>query len=355
MRVPALLVAVPAFLDLARPPGAGAEGVEREIVVRGETRSYLIHVPATWNRSRPLPVLFVFHGTGSDAESMVRATGFDALSDAEPMLVVYPRATGRVKRYEVDPPAGRTSADVELVDAILARLRERFPLDARRIWATGFSNGAALCYRLLVEGKGHEWSGGPGGTISRAILDFLTQHPQAGRALPGPAANRLVGTRFGSLNGLRWLAREGGPVSVAVQPLTLLRWWTNACPHCVASVPVLARLEERYRARGLKLVAVYHPKGMRLGDEAARAHLQGLGFQGAIAFDDHWTKYIELRDRGGLRQATSISVLVDAGGIVRWVNPGPRIEAGSSDLAALDALLDRLLPPAAPQGATPLR
>lgn len=451
MRVPVLLVAVLVVLALARPPGAGAESVEREIAVRGETRSYLIHVPATWDRSRPLPVLFVFHGAGSDAESMVRATGFDALSDAAPMLVVYPRATGRVKRYEVDPPAGRTSADVELVDAILARLRERFPLDARRIWATGFSNGAALCYRLaaerpdvlaaiapvagylptlerpgpvvpipllhvhgtadprvpapgsagsavetwarwneatrrlperrepdpggfmlrrqafagpsprsdtellLVEGKGHEWSGGPGGTISRAILEFLARHPQAERALPGPAANRLVGTPFGSLNGLRWPAREGGPESVAAHPLTLLRWWTNACPHCVASVPALARLEERYRARGLRLVAVYHPKGMRLGDEAAQAYLQRLGFQGAIAFDDRWTKYIELRDRGGLQQATSISVLVDAGGNVRWVHPGPRIEAGSSDLAALDALLDRLLPPAAPQRPTPLR
>lgn len=472
MRAPLPLVAVLLVLGLARPPDAQAEGVEREIVVRGEARSYRIHVPSTWDRARPIPVLLVFHGAGSDAESMVRATGFDALADATPMLVVYPRAPGRTRRYDVDPPAGRTSADVELVDALLARLRGRFPVDGQRIWATGFSNGAALCYRLaaerpgvlaaiapvagylpalgraapsaptpllhvhgtadtrvpppspagsagtvdsafqtwarwneatrplperresdpsglvlrrqalagasprsdtellLVEGRGHEWSGGPGGPISRAILAFLTQHPQAPQALqalpgspatqppppqgaptrPGPAARGLVGAPLGSLDALRWLTPKGGPASIAAQPLTLFRWWTNACPHCVASLPVLARLEDRYRARGLRLVAVYHPKGRRLGDEAARAYARGLGVRGALAFDDRWTKYAELRDRGGLRQATSISVLVDASGTVRWVHPGPRLEAGSRDLAELEALLERLLPPATSTG-----
>jgi len=450
-------------------PRVSAEPVSREIVVGGATRSYLLSVPAAWDRVRPLPVLFVFHGAGSDAESMVRATGFDALSETTPMLVVYPRAPERVKRYEVDPPAGRLSADVEFVDALLARLRERFPIDAQRIWATGFSNGAALCYRLaaerpqviaaiapvagylpdlsrtaagvpvplpvpllhvhgsadgrvgaptsavatwarrnaatrgpvadvlpgtgalvvrrtaytgatprsdasllLIEGEGHVWSGGPGGPISRAILEFLGTHPHDAarpaaapaapappttRAQPAPrdAAQPLVGTPFGSTASLRWLTPEGAPVAFSAQRLTLLRWWTNACPHCVGSVPALAGLEARYRARGLRMVGVYHPKGARLSDTAARDYAARLGFSGALAFDDRWTKYLELRDRGGLRKATSITVLVDSEGIVRWVHPGPRIDPGSADLAALDAALDRMLPAAAHAGPPPAR
>ena len=209
---------------------------------------------------------------------MVAATGFDAAAEADPMLVVYPKAPARTKRYDVDPPAGRESADVRFVDALLVRLRERFPVDGRRIFATGFSNGAALCYRLaaersgvfaavapvagyvpsslvrrpdagpvpllhvhgtadgrvhasaprpggsdafsawargtapiaaqaisesrgpeglalrrvafsgptprsdthllLVEGEGHVWSGGPGGSVSRAVLEFFASHPR---------------------------------------------------------------------------------------------------------------------------------------------------------------------------------
>ena len=114
---------------LGAAPPARAETVERTIEVGGTTRRYLIHAPAGWDGVRPLPVLFVFHGAGSDAESMVRATGFDALADASPMLVVYPRAPAGVLRYDVDPPAGRVSADVLLVDALLARMRARFPLE----------------------------------------------------------------------------------------------------------------------------------------------------------------------------------------------------------------------------------
>ena len=90
--------------------------MDREIDVDGVARSYRIHVPASWDRKKPIPVLLVFHGAGSDAESMVRATGFDEAAETANALVVYPRAPLRTKRYDVDPPAGRTSADVRFVE-----------------------------------------------------------------------------------------------------------------------------------------------------------------------------------------------------------------------------------------------
>jgi polyhydroxybutyrate depolymerase len=137
--------AFPAARAEAAPP------VERTIEVGRATRAYLISVPASWDRKSPVPVVFVFHGAGSDSESMVRATGFDATAETSHAVVVYPRAAGRGRRYDVDPPAGRTSEDVLLFDALLARLKERFPVDARRVFATGFSNGAAFCYRLAAD------------------------------------------------------------------------------------------------------------------------------------------------------------------------------------------------------------
>lgn len=438
-------LAVAATILAAFGRRAGAEAVERRIDVDGVPRTYRIHVPATWDRVRPLPVLFVFHGAGGDPESM-RPTGFEDLAAGTNMLVVYPAAIGPGRRYDVEPAPGRNSADVRFVDALLARLRERFPVDDARIWATGFSNGAAFCYRLaverfgviaaiapvagylpglpearlagpvptlhvhgaaddvvgssgapsfaeatvatwaarngartrrapvaltgtgglvvrktafegatgrsdtqllLVEGVGHAWPGAPGGPVTRAILDFFLAHPR-----PAPATrpeNPLVGKPFGSTAALRWSA----PVSVSGQPLTLFRWWTNRCPHCTASLPVLAGVAERWRARGLEIVAVYHPKGAPLSDARAGEVARGLGFSGTLAFDDRWTKLDEMRRAGGLGEATSISILVDREGIIRWVHPGPRIEAGSADLLDLEATLERLLPPTAPRDATP--
>lgn len=145
-------VALAALAMGATPRASGAdETVEREIDVGGIVRSYRISVPATWDRKSPIPIVLVFHGWGSDPENMVDSTGFDAMVATRHALVVYPRAVRAAKRFEVDPPEGRTSGDVLFVDALLARLRERFVLDERRIFATGFSNGASFCYRLASD------------------------------------------------------------------------------------------------------------------------------------------------------------------------------------------------------------
>src|SRR5207247_4852945 len=106
MRTLAALLSLALLPWAPSPPRAEAASVERTIVVNGVPRSYLVHVPPTWDRVRPIPLLFVFHGAGSDAESMVRATGFEALAAETHLLVVYPRAPASTLRYDVDPPAG---------------------------------------------------------------------------------------------------------------------------------------------------------------------------------------------------------------------------------------------------------
>jgi polyhydroxybutyrate depolymerase len=111
--------------------------------VDGVRRGYRLHVPASWDRTQPVPLLLVFHGAGSDAADIAYGSGFDAFADAAPMLVAYPEALGG--RFDVDPPAGRASGDVRFVDLLVEQLRARFPVDARRIYASGFSNGAAFC------------------------------------------------------------------------------------------------------------------------------------------------------------------------------------------------------------------
>ena len=137
----------------SRNASAG-DAVEREIVVGRLTRSYLISVPSTWDGKQPIAVMFVFHGSGSDPENMVEATGFGAMAEARPAIVVYPRGLKPDQRFDVDPPAGTVSADVLFFDALLARLRARFLIDDRRVFATGFSNGAAFCYRLATDRPG---------------------------------------------------------------------------------------------------------------------------------------------------------------------------------------------------------
>lgn len=154
-------------------------------------------------------------------------------------------------------------------------------------------------------------------------------------SLPPVRAHALLGTRI-DLSGLRWL----DPVTAhdfAAHRLTLLRWWTVQCPFCADSLPALATLGERFGPRGLALVGVFHAKQPRPpADRDVVAAARARGFAGAIAGDDRWRLLESLRSHGGLEVATSISVLCDDRGIVRWVNTGPRLHP-SSDPAHGDA------------------
>jgi polyhydroxybutyrate depolymerase len=130
---------------------------ERTLTVDAVERSYLLHIPPNVPAGQPLPVVLVFHGFSGTGGSMLVATGFNSLSDTFGFLAVYPNGLG---------PAGATSwnaggccgySDQNQIDeaafvrAILADLGALATIDPKRIYATGFSNGAMLSYRLGCE------------------------------------------------------------------------------------------------------------------------------------------------------------------------------------------------------------
>ena len=128
--------------------------------------------------------------------------------------------------------------------------------------------------------------------------------------------------------------------------------WTDTCPHCEASLPGIEALRRKHADRGLAVVAVYHPKPPRAVDpEAVVQQAADRGYDGVVAIDRDWS---ELRraylDAGG-RRATSISILVDAKGIVRFLHPGPRVYPSddpasaqeNADFQLLDKAIESLL------------
>lgn len=228
------LISIGALTLGSAASAAPQANVERQIEVGGSLRSYVIHVPSTWDRAKAIPVLFAFHGAGSSPEDLIRGAGFDALADQKPMLVVYPRAPRNVGRFDVDPPAGRVSADVMLVDALLERLRGRFLLDERRIFAVGFSNGAAFCYRLAAERP----------QVIAAIspcAGYLPTLTRSTSAIPVPLLH-VHGAADDRVSGPGLLADPESPVAVWA------RW--NGCTHGpdVSPVADLGRLTAKRAA-----------------------------------------------------------------------------------------------------------
>jgi thiol-disulfide isomerase/thioredoxin len=121
----------------------------------------------------------------------------------------------------------------------------------------------------------------------------------------------------------RWLNTEKNQPLDTAGSVTLYRWWTDTCPYCAATLPAIEKLGATYGPKGLKIVAVYHPKPPReVTDQSVRDAAGRIGYQGAIAIDADWAQLRKLYLSTGKRGATSVSFLVDRSGVIRFVHPG---------------------------------
>ncbi|MGD0807512.1 MAG: PHB depolymerase family esterase [Anaerolineales bacterium] len=130
---------------------------ERALTVDGMERSYFLHVPSDLAADQPVPLVLIFHGFSGTGESMAITTGFDDLADTYGFLVVYPNGMGPVgaTSWNAGGCCGYAESnnldEAAFVRKIISDLQTGARIDPKRIYATGFSNGAFLTYRLGCE------------------------------------------------------------------------------------------------------------------------------------------------------------------------------------------------------------
>jgi polyhydroxybutyrate depolymerase len=127
-----------------------ADDAPGSIVSGGITRDYWVHVPASYDATRPTALVLVFHGGGGEARGMARLSGMDDVSDRHGFIAVYPQGIDRQWKD------GRTQAlsgndDVAFISSLIAALETRYRIDPNRVYATGISNGAFFSFRLACD------------------------------------------------------------------------------------------------------------------------------------------------------------------------------------------------------------
>jgi len=123
------------------------------LVFNGANRTFYVHLPAGYDRKTPLPLIFAFHGGGGKADMMNKLTNLNALADEKKVIVVYPAG---LKRHWNDGRgvAGRDIDDVGFIAALLKQLENDYPIDSKRIYATGISNGGFFSQYLAIKMPG---------------------------------------------------------------------------------------------------------------------------------------------------------------------------------------------------------
>jgi polyhydroxybutyrate depolymerase len=126
----------------------------RSMTIGEQNRSYLVHIPPTYKPNRAAPVVLVFHSAVMNGPMMARFTGLSEKSDESGFVVVYPNGTGRsnfLLFWDAGGVRSQPSDDVGFVAKLLDDLATVVNVNPARVYATGMSNGAMMCYRLASE------------------------------------------------------------------------------------------------------------------------------------------------------------------------------------------------------------
>ena len=135
------------------PPSSLQPGdTKKTITVGGVERTYLLHVPPGYTGASPVPLVFDFHPKSVDAATWTLATSWASVSDKNSFILVRPDGYGETWNVgRCCDPAMSMVDDVAFVRAMVAELEGAACIDAKRIYASGCSNGGGMSYKLACD------------------------------------------------------------------------------------------------------------------------------------------------------------------------------------------------------------
>jgi polyhydroxybutyrate depolymerase len=121
----------------------------------GLDRTWRVYVPTSLPAGVAAPLVIGLHGgTGSGAQ-FENTTSMDSEAEAGRFIAVYPDGTGALRTWNGGNCCGYAVAadvdDVGFISALIDNVAHNFPIDTKRVYAVGHSNGAIMALRLACE------------------------------------------------------------------------------------------------------------------------------------------------------------------------------------------------------------
>jgi polyhydroxybutyrate depolymerase len=138
----------------------------------GMERDYRLHVPPAAASGKPLPLVLNLHGATQNAQLEEITSDMDPNADMNGYLVAYPNGTRISKVLTPDPvaknaqygwnagmccglPVTKHINDVGFLLKVISDIAAKTPVDLRRVYMTGISNGGMMAYAMAAEASGH--------------------------------------------------------------------------------------------------------------------------------------------------------------------------------------------------------
>ncbi len=145
--------------DAAQSPCTGtglrAGNSNLSIPFGGETRTYVMHVPASYTGKTRVPLVIDMHGANNGPQQEIGGSGWLQKGDAVGFVTIFPQAPGGswnagtcCAPNGAPPLQTSTADDVGFIRAVVNKTAQDGCIDLKRVYAVGLSNGGLMSYRL---------------------------------------------------------------------------------------------------------------------------------------------------------------------------------------------------------------
>ena len=146
------IVSLIAFIGLAFT-GYSQQTITATITHDALQREYILYVPANYTGSAAVPLVFNFHGYGSNATEQMWYGDFRSIADTANFIIVHPNGMldGNGTTHFNVGWGGSTIDDLGFVSALLDSISADYNINPDRVYSTGMSNGGFMSYHLACQ------------------------------------------------------------------------------------------------------------------------------------------------------------------------------------------------------------
>ncbi len=134
------------------PPGDYVLTVEvkDETIKEARTRSYNLHVPASYDSSTAVGMLMLFPADAQNAAEFLKETKFQKFTDNEGFILVVPDQYGEGLKWNNGVSSTTGPSDVLFIQTLLKELKANLKIDENKVIMSGKSQGGIMAFQAAA-------------------------------------------------------------------------------------------------------------------------------------------------------------------------------------------------------------
>ena len=114
-------------------------------------RTYITYVPAIYNSSNAVPLIFNLHGRGGNSLIAMYHADFRDIADTANFIIVHPKGLPNSNGDSHWNYGNSTGDDIGFINALYDKLIIDYNINFNKVYSVGMSNGGAMSYYLACD------------------------------------------------------------------------------------------------------------------------------------------------------------------------------------------------------------